>query len=219
MKNTLLFCLILVLGACQNEPSAPSVAATTSPVVKNKGAMQTVAPKKVSRKVNRDSIKPKVINRNFARDQSRHKSEIQQKFPYDIDLKKADGSVVNSSAILGVKDKPTVLLFWLTTCFPCSMEMAAIAKKYRSWQEEADFELVALSTDFQKNYPKFVQRVEEKQWPWPSYNDVNREFRKVMPGGLNGLPQTFLLDQKGQIVYHKRKYASGDEDKLFAKIK
>ncbi|MEM9821440.1 MAG: hypothetical protein AAF985_10225, partial [Bacteroidota bacterium] len=73
--------------------------------------------------------------------------------------------------------------------------------------------------EVQKNYPKFVSRVNDKQWPWATYNDVNREFRKVMPGGLNGLPQTFLLDQNGKIVYHKRKYNTGDEDKLFAEIK
>ena len=40
-----------------------------------------------------------------------------------------------------------------------------------------------------------------------------------MPGRLNGLPQVFLLDKNGEIVYHKRKYLPGDEDKLFEAIK
>jgi len=150
---------------------------------------------------------------------SRPKNKVDANFPYDIDLKTVDGSLLKSNEVLKSNDKPTILLFWLTTCYPCSLEMAAIQRKYENWQKEADFELVAISTDFEKNYPKFVQRVNEKKWPWRTYNDVNREFRHVMPGGLNGLPQTFLLDKDGNIVYHKRKYSSGDEDVLFAKVK
>ena len=61
--------------------------------------------------------------------------------------------------------------------------------------------------------------VNENDWPWQAANDVNREFRQIMPGKLNGLPQTFVLDKNGQIAYHKRKYRSGDEDVLFAKVK
>ena len=42
---------------------------------------------------------------------------------------------------------------------------------------------------------------------------------KVMPAGLNGLPQVFVFDKDGTIVYHKRKYKPGDEDVLFEKVK
>ena len=40
-----------------------------------------------------------------------------------------------------------------------------------------------------------------------------------MPEGLDGLPQTFVLDQNGNIVYHKKKYRMGDENLLFEKVK
>ncbi len=150
---------------------------------------------------------------------SRPKSKVEQQFPYDIDLKTASGEVLNSAEVLKDNDKPLVLLFWLTTCAPCRMELAAISKQYEAWQEEVDFRLVAISTDFAKNYPSFVKRVEEQQWPWEVYNDVNREFRLVMPGSLNGLPQTFILDKEGKVVYHKRKFKSGDEEILFQEIR
>jgi len=126
---------------------------------------------------------------------------------------------LNTEDVLKKNGKPTVLLFWLTTCAPCAMEMKAINEKYEDWKKETDFNLVAISTDFSKNYPNFVKRVNTKKWPWETYNDVHREFRKVMPGGLNGLPQTFLLDKEGNIVFHKRKYRSGDEDKLYEQVK
>ena len=140
-------------------------------------------------------------------------------YPYAIDLKRSDGSIISSSEVLNYEDGPTVVTFWLTTCYPCRMELKAIKEKFEGWQQEADFKFVAISTDFEKNYPAFVKMVNDNNWPWEAYNDVNRDFWEVMPGGLNGLPQVFVFDQKGEIVYHKRKYKTGDEDVLFEKIK
>lgn len=156
---------------------------------------------------------------NYIVETSRPKSQVKQEFPYDIDMKMADGEIFKSEDVLELNGKPTVILFWLTTCVPCRYEMAAINEKYENWQKEADFNLIAISTDFQKNYENFVKKVNESDWKWDTYHDMNREFRHVMPGELNGLPQTFILDKKGQIVYHKRKYRKGDEDALFDKIK
>jgi len=149
---------------------------------------------------------------------SRSATEIEQNFPFDIELKKADGTVVNSAETLTKSDKPTVLLFWLTTCKPCFMEMAAIQEKYDAWQAETPFNLYAISTDFSRNFEAFAKRVKDSNWPFEAYNDVNREFKEVMPDGLNGLPQVFVLNAAGEIVYHKRRYRPGDEDTLFAEI-
>lgn len=150
---------------------------------------------------------------------SRPKNEIAQAFPFDIDLKTGDGQLLNSKNILKSNGKPTVLLFWLTTCFPCKIEMEAIQKEFPNWKKQVDFNLFAISTDFEKNFPRFEKMVRESNWPWPAYNDVNREFQFVLPGELNGLPQTFIFDGNGNIVYHKRKYSPGDEHALFEKIK
>ena len=166
-----------------------------------------------------DSVPTKTKKRSYIIDTARPKTEIEQKFPYDIDLKGIDGQIVNSSEALKANGKPTILLFWLTTCYPCRVEMKAIKELYASWQTEADFNLVAISTDFPKNYDNFVKLVQKNNWAWQSYNDVNREFRYVLPGGLNGLPQSFILDADGNIVYHKRKYSSGDEKRLFERVK
>ncbi len=140
-------------------------------------------------------------------------------YPYDITLRKADGTDVNSAEVLLYEDGPTIISFWLTTCGPCLMEFAAMKKKYAHWNKEMDFNFVAISTDFPKNYDKFARMVNDNDWPWESYNDVNREFWKVIPGALNGLPQVFVYNQQGEVVYYKRKYSPGDEDTLFAKIK
>ena len=150
---------------------------------------------------------------------SRPTDQINSTFPYDIELKDAKGQITPSTTLLNNTEGPTVLMFWLTTCAPCRMEMKAIAAKYAQWQQEVPFQLIAISTDFPKRYEKFVQMVEENNWPWPSYHDHRREFRYVMPGRLNGLPQVFVMSSEGEVLYHKRKYLPGDEDKLFAAVK
>ena len=150
---------------------------------------------------------------------ARPKSQMEQHYPFDIDLKTAEGKVVNSAEVLKKNGKPTIVLFWLTTCIPCRMELNAIKKIYEDYAKDRDFNMIAISTDFSKNYDQFVKRVNESGWKFEAYNDMNREFRNVMPGGLNGLPQTFIFDADGNIVYHKRKYRTGDEIRLFEKAK
>lgn len=164
------------------------------------------------------NYKSRSNNSNYIVSTSRQKTEIKQDFPYDIELRTADGTVQKSDELFDT-EKPTVILFWLTTCYPCRIEMKAIQGKYAQWKSETDFNLVAISTDFEKNYGKFQEMVETQGWEWDTYHDFNREFRYVMPGELNGLPQSFIIDKNGKIAYHKRKYRSGDEDKLYAKVK
>lgn len=156
-------------------------------------------------------------NSNYLVLKTRPQSELRLDYPYNVELLDAAGDTLRSDRVFAA-GKPTVLLFWLTTCVPCGYEMRAIQEKYADWQAQATFNFYAISTDFQKNFPAFQRRVREQQFPWRSFNDVHREFRRILPGELNGLPQTFLLDADGNIVYHKRKYRSGDEDALFAEI-
>ncbi len=157
-------------------------------------------------------------NRPYSTSKSRPKTEIEQVYPYDLALTDGKGRKTSSDKVLK-KGKPTVVLFWLTTCYPCRIEMAAIKKKYDQWAEETDFNLVAISTDFDKNYDNYLKYVEKAEWPWEAYHDTNREFRNVMPGELNGLPQTFVFDKNGELAMHKKRFRSGDEDKLYEKIK
>lgn len=221
MKNIYCLLLIVLLFGCKSEDHTAANHAKKVVATPVKSAMVPKGAKIVTQPIKtiRDTIKPKVGRTRYAANRARSKAEIQNAYPYDIDLKDASSKTVKSDQILAKNDKPTVLLFWLTTCFPCSMEMKAIKEKYASWQNEADFNLYAISTDFESNFPKFITKVEENKWPWETYNDVNREFRQILPGGLNGLPQTFVIDKDGEIAYHKRKYKPGDEDILFAKVK
>lgn len=211
-KNILLLTLLcLSLLACNNQPESTTTA--------NVNQSPTQTPKLAKTSLQQDTTPIRKSKSKYMVDRSRQASDMVADYPFDIDLKTTEGKILKSSSILKKNGKPTVILFWLTTCGPCHMEMAAIKKVYEDWENETDFNLVAISTDFEKNYPNFVKMTNKKDWKWDTYNDVNREFRKVLPGGLNGLPQTFIFDENGNIAYHKRKYRPGDEHALYEKIK
>lgn len=214
MNKLFLFCFLFFIASCANSQDSKTTESAKSEI-----STPTKAVKSVQKAPELTQEQKKQLPRNYIVENTRQTKDIDGVYPYDIDLKLADGTIVKSSEILKDNGKPTILMFWLTTCVPCRYEMKAVNEKYAGWQAEEDFNLYAISTDFAKNYESFVRMVDKNDWPWQSVNDMNREFRRIMPGALNGLPQTFILDKNGEIAYHKRKYRSGDEDALFAKIK
>ena len=205
MNKILFLLLALLFFSCQKVHTQEQTSA--SPATKT-SLPQAAAPPTAQK-----------IRGNMILSQARAADQIDNAYPYDIELKDAKGKIRPSTELLPVNGRPMVLLFWLTTCGPCRMEMAAIKKEYERWNEEVPFNLVAISTDFQKNFSRFASMVEKQDWPWPAYNDHKREFGQIMPGRLNGLPQTFIIDKAGQIVYHKRKYRPGDEVALFEAVR
>jgi cytochrome oxidase Cu insertion factor (SCO1/SenC/PrrC family) len=215
MKILTYIYVVLAIGmivACTSaEANVDAVQASVkgAKVMVKKDTTPTAVTRKIAERPNRNG---------YITSKSRPKAEIKQTFPFDLALTDGVGKKTSTEKIFK-KGKPTVVLFWLTTCYPCRVEMAAIKKKYEQWQDETDFNLVAVSTDFDKNYDNYLKYVEKADWPWEAYHDSNREFRNVLPGGLNGLPQTFVFDANGEIAYHKRKFRSGDEDKLYEEIK
>ncbi len=144
-------------------------------------------------------------------------------FPYNIPLLDIDSTrEFNSKEVLAPAEKggeqPIVLAFWLTTCMPCHRELATYAEHYTAWKQQANFRLLAISIDFPHRFRDIARITREKQFPFEVYWDVHRLFRSVMPGGLNGLPQVFIFDKKGQLAYYHKGFQPGDEQVLFERI-
>ncbi|MEL6636384.1 MAG: TlpA disulfide reductase family protein [Bacteroidota bacterium] len=209
--RVLFIAALLSTLACQYRPTASTTALARATAT----ATATKAPAPVAT-ASPDSTEPRI---RYVVDTARPLDDIDRQFPYDIPLTNSRGEATISNRVLTAKGKPTVLLFWLTTCYPCKLQMREIKKHYANWRKEVDFDFYAISTDFPQRYPRFLELVKENQWPWPAYHDTHREFRKVLPGGLNGLPQVFVLNDAGEVLYHRRKYQSGDEWALFERLK
>jgi cytochrome c biogenesis protein CcmG, thiol:disulfide interchange protein DsbE len=139
-----------------------------------------------------------------------------QKTLPSVEVKTLDGQTIDIQEY-GKNGKITVISFWATWCSPCKKELDAIAGLYEDWQEEYDMELVAITIDTQRALAKVKPMVESSGWPYIILSDVNQQLRNAL--NFQTIPQTFLLDKDGQIVYAHSGYVPGDEYELENKIK
>lgn len=133
-----------------------------------------------------------------------------------VEVRTLDGKPVDIRD-LAITGKPTILSFWATWCAPCKKELDAVAEVYESWQTEYDVQLIAISIDDQRAVAKVGPLVESKHWPYLILSDVNQQLKNAL--NFPSIPQTFLLDREGNIVYTHTGYVPGDEFELEEQLK
>ncbi|MBX2816234.1 MAG: TlpA family protein disulfide reductase [Saprospiraceae bacterium] len=126
-------------------------------------------------------------------------------------VKTIDGATVD---ILDYTDDSdlTVLCFWATWCSPCKKELDAIAELYEEWQEAYDVTVLAISTDDARALPKVKPMVLEKDWPFTVLTDSNQALMRALQ--FQAVPQTYVVNAAGEILYEHSGYLPGDEDGL-----
>lgn len=115
--------------------------------------------------------------------------------------------------------KPMIVSFWSTSCKPCIRELDAIYDALPDWKEEADFKVVAVSTDDSRLLAKARSFAEGRGWgeDYLLLFDKNQDFMRAM--NVSVVPHVFVLDAKGKVVYSHTSYIPGNEVELLAAIK
>ena len=125
-------------------------------------------------------------------------------------------SVKTSSLVDG--ETPMILSFWAVSCSNCILELNAISEKYPDWLEEADFRVVAVSTDDARFNAQARALAEGHGWSdYTLVYDKNQEFMRAM--NVSFTPQVYVVDKNGKIVYSHTGYTPGCEQELFEQIK
>ena len=115
--------------------------------------------------------------------------------------------------------KPMIISFWSTSCKPCIRELDAIYDALPDWKEEADFNVVAVSTDDSRLLEKARSFAEGRGWgeDYILLFDKNQDFMRAM--NVSQVPHVFVLDAKGKVVYSHTSYLPGGEAELIAAVK
>ncbi len=127
------------------------------------------------------------------------------------------GEPVNTATLVDGKT-PMIISFWATTCKPCIRELDAINDAYPDWIEEADFRVVAISTDDNRFASQARALAEGHGWSdFTVLYDKNQAFMRAM--NVTVTPQVFVVDKQGKIVYSHTGYTPGSEQELIETIK
>ena len=135
-----------------------------------------------------------------------------------VKVENSKGESFDTKSLLEV-GKPMIISFWSTSCKPCIRELDAIYDALPDWKDEADFKVVAVSTDDSRLLAKARSFAEGRGWgeDYILLFDKNQDFMRAM--NVSVVPPVFVLDSKGKVVYSHTSYIPGNEVELLAAIK
>ncbi|MBN2541900.1 TlpA family protein disulfide reductase [bacterium] len=136
---------------------------------------------------------------------------------YDIfpafELEDIEGNTIVFEELLG--KGPIAITFWATWCKPCLKEMDKIQPFYEEYKDRG-LEVVAISEDGPRTKKKVPSLIKRKGYSFIVVYDDNKSLQYTL--GFADIPELFLVNEKGEIVYHHFGYKAGDESELKEKI-
>ena len=138
-------------------------------------------------------------------------SDVSKKLP-DITITDLQGKPVKIQEY-AKESKYTILSFWA----PCKRELDAIGELYPDWKETYDVRLVAITIDNARALTQVKPLIEEKGWEFDVLVDSKQELQQAL--NFQAIPQTFVVDAEGNILYQHEGYTPGDEYELEKVIK
>jgi cytochrome c biogenesis protein CcmG/thiol:disulfide interchange protein DsbE len=130
----------------------------------------------------------------------------------ELTIEDESGASFNTRVLLEDK-KPVILTFWSTTCKPCFEELQAFKNHFKEWSAEYPFSLIAVSVDDVRFASRVKALVASNKWPARIILDQNQHFKRAL--NVNAIPQLFLFNQDGSLVYTHIGYTPGSEYEVY----
>lgn len=114
----------------------------------------------------------------------------------DFTLENLQGEKVTLSAFRG---KVVFLNIWATWCPPCREEMPSLETLYDDFKNHKDFVMLAVSQDI-KGRKAVLPYIHKHGYRFEVLLDPDNKVGEAYD--VSGVPETFIIDQKGRIVAH-----------------
>lgn len=101
----------------------------------------------------------------------------------------------DSISMADLRNKGVVLNFWASWCKPCEEEAAALES---AWQTYKDKGIVFVGVDYLDQDPAARRYLDKFGISYPNGPDLASTISKRY--AIRGVPETFFIDPKGQIV-------------------
>jgi len=96
------------------------------------------------------------------------------------------------------ENKLTIVDCWASWCPPCVAEMPNLVAIYKKYHEQG---LEILGISFDKEEHAWTNKVSELGMTWPQGSELNGWENQMMEKyGVNSIPCTFIINQKGTIL-------------------
>ena len=124
--------------------------------------------------------------------------EVGQQLP-DSTITCLDGSEFHLADFRGT---PVFINLWATWCGPCVKELPHFSELYK--QHEGDIAMLALHSDIIADDPQEYLDAFGRDWVMPFAVENEDEGIWNLVGGTTAMPQTIVLNRRGEVVYNQR---------------
>lgn len=98
-------------------------------------------------------------------------------------------------SLADLRGKPVVINFWASWCPPCRIEAPLLERTWRAYKDRG---LIFLGINIQDRQEDALNYMREFDITFPNGPDPTGEI--AIDYGVSGLPVTFFIDRKGQVV-------------------
>ena len=117
----------------------------------------------------------------------------------DFTIQCLDGSEFH---LADQRGKPVFINLWATYCGPCVKELPHFSELYKA--HEGDIAMLALHSDIVVDEPQEYLEEFGRDWVMPFAVENEDEVIWDLLGGTTAMPQTIVLNRRGEVVYNQR---------------
>ena len=111
-----------------------------------------------------------------------------------------------------VAGKNILIVFWATWCVLCMAEVPSLKQIYDKYKND-NFEIISVSSD--RDSLKMISTIKEKKMDWSHIYNAPRLLDDFL---INQIPASFLIDEKGIIIFNSTARESGTDVSELKKI-